>query len=418
MTRAAIGTVGARVAIAAAQLLIAALAAQLLGMAEVGRMSLLVLAIAIVMLANNVIGGSALVYLEPRHGTRTLRIIAYAWILVVCAGAAWTLEPLGLVPEGLGAHAALIAVLEAAGTVHLTLLLGRERYAWYNGLMLARAMLVLAVFIVLLRVDGPSFEDYLHALYVAHGAVAVASATSLVKQPGSWSDPLAAFMAMLRQGVPAQAANGLQLLNYRLSYFMMQRFHGAAPLGLWSITSQLAESAWLAPKSLGTVLYARVSNTEEAIRQRELTLTVLKLSVALAAAACAVISILPDSVFILVFGPEAKGIQELVLLLSPGLLAMAASQALSHYLSGVGQVQHNTIGSGLALAVTVALGFALIPSCAAAGAAITASAAYLVALAYQLVLFNRISGARWRHYLPDARDLERASSLLRRLLGR
>ncbi|MBK8227842.1 MAG: polysaccharide biosynthesis C-terminal domain-containing protein [Flavobacteriales bacterium] len=418
MRRAAIGTIGARVAVAAAQLMVAALAAHLLGLAEVGRMSLLVLAIAFVILAINIVGGGALVYLEPRHGTRTLRWIAYGWALLMSAMAALLLEPLGLSPEGLGLHAAALALLEAIGTIHLTLLLGRERFAQHNALMLGRTLLLVASFIVLLRVGGPAFVDYIAALYIAHGGTALLSALVLSRQPGTRTDPTAAFMAMLRQGLPAQAANGLQLLNYRLSYFLVQRFHGAAPLGLWAITTQLAESTWLAPKSLGTVLYARVSNLDEATRQRDLTLTVMKASVAVAVAAVSLLVLLPGTAFTWVFGPEAIGIRRLVALLAPGLLAMAASQALSHYLSGTGRVRHNTIGSGLALLITSGLGITLIPALGAEGAAITASVAYSASLIYQVVVFNRISGAGLKDYLPNGEDGDRVMALIRKLLGR
>jgi len=406
MRRAALGTIATRVAIAAAQLLVAALAAHLLGLAEVGRMSLLVLAITFVMLAVNIVSGGALVYLEPRHGTRTLRRIAYGWALLVSAAAALVLEPIGLAPEGLGVHAAALALLEAIGSIHLTLLLGRERFGHHNALVLGRGLVLLGTFIALLRIDGPAFEDYLFALYAAQGFTALVSALLLARLPGAHSDATTAFLAMLRYGFPAQLANGLQLLNYRLSYYLVQRFQGASALGLWAITTQLAESAWLAPKSLGTVLYER---------QRQLTLTELKASVFIAATATLLLALLPETVFMWVFGPEAIGIRQLVLLLAPGLVAMAASQALSHYLSGVGKVQHNTIASGLALIVTLAAGFTLIPAHGANGAALTASAAYSTALLYQAIVFNRLTESRLVHYLPDTHDLDRLLALLRRM---
>lgn len=417
MTRAVLGTIGTRVLIAAGQLLVAALAAQLLGLAEVGRMSLLVLGITFIMLANNVMGGGALVYLEPRHGTRTLRLITGAWAALVCGVAAVIVEPLGLVPAGLGTHAAALAFLEALGTVQLNLLLGRQRFELFNGLQLIRTLVLVTVFAALLHYEGPDFHDFLLALYASNGATLAISAGLLARAPGQRTDEVSAIGAMLRQGIPAQAANGLQLLNYRLSYFFVQRFHGAAALGLWSISTQLAESAWLAPKSLGTVLYAHVSNLTDAERQRDLTLSVLKLSVGLALLAALFLMALPNAVFIWFFGPEATGIGALVLALTPGLLAMAASQALSHYLSGVGLVRHNAVGSGLAALATVALGYWLIPGLGTMGAALTASAAYCLSCAYQLAVFNREAKAHLVHYLPNRRDGERLLGLLRFLQG-
>ncbi|MFN3875647.1 MAG: lipopolysaccharide biosynthesis protein, partial [Flavobacteriales bacterium] len=249
-------------------------------------------------------------------------------------------------------------------------------------------------------------------------AAAAGGGLALARTPGRTSDAWAAIAGLLRQGLPAQAANGLQLLNYRLSYYLVERFRGASALGLWSIANQLAEGSWLAPKSLGAVLYARVSNLAERDRQREAALAALKASVALAALAALLLVALPEALFQWAFGAEARGIRGLVLVLLPGLLAMAASQALSHYLSGTGRVAHNTLASGIGVAATLALGAWLIPHNGAWGAAVTASAAYTASACYQAIVFNRLTGARLAHYLPSGADAGRLLALLRRLLGR
>lgn len=417
MTIAALGTIATRVAVAAISLLVAAIAARLLGLDALGRMSLLVLAITFIMLLCNVVSGG-LVYLEPRHGTRTLRWLAYGWSALACTLGALLAEPLGVAPAGLGMHAGAIAFLESIATTHLSILLGRQRFAMHNSITVIRPLLLATAFLILLRSDGADLSDFIHALYIAHGASALLSGLLISRLISHSTEPGAALSAMLRQGIPAQAANGLQLLNYRLSYLLIQRFHGSAALGLWSITTQLAESAWLAPKSLGSVLYARVSNLDAQDEQRRLTLTVMKVSVALAFLAAVLLAVLPDSLFQWVFGPEASGIGQLVLLLGPGLIAMAASQALSHYFSGVGRVHHNTIASGIALAMTVPLGLWLIPGSAERGAAIASSAAFSSAIAYQVIVFGRLTGSKLSDYLPNRADMDRIARLWRRLTGR
>lgn len=416
MTRPIIGTVASRVAIAAFNLLLVAVAAQVLGLADVGRISLLVLGISFILLVNHVVGGGGLVYLEPRHGTVTLRWLAYGWAAVTAAAAYVVARAFRLIPDELLLHVPLLALLQSIASIHLSLLLGRERYAAHNSLQVMRAALLLGAFIALLRMDGQRLMDYVHASYLADGCTALISGLLLSRRPGQRTDAVQALIAALRQGIPAQLANGLQLLNYRFSYYLMDRFHGASALGIWSIATQLAESAWLAPKSLGTVLYARVSNLDEAIRQRDITIAVLKLSVGLALLATLALVALPASLFQAVFGDAVIGIRWMVLLLSPGLLAMAASQALSHYLSGVGLVRHNTIGSGIGLLVTVFVGFALIPLQGAQGAALTASCAYSASVLYQTMVFMRVAQARLHHFLPDRRDRERITELLRKLM--
>ncbi|MBK9177047.1 MAG: polysaccharide biosynthesis C-terminal domain-containing protein [Flavobacteriales bacterium] len=417
MTRPIIGTVASRVAIAAFNLLLVALAAQVLGLADVGRISLLVLGISFILLVNNVVGGGGLVYLEPRHGTVTLRWLGYGWAVITAFAAYAVARTMHLIPDDLLLHVPMVALLQSIASIHLALLLGRERFAAHNSLQVMRAVLLLCAFAVLLRMNGARLMDYVHACYLADGCTALLSGMLLSRRPGQRTDAAQAMIAALRQGLPAQMANALQLLNYRFSYYLMDRFQGAAALGIWSIATQLAESAWLVPKSLGTVLYARVSNMDEAIRQRDITLSVLKLSVGLALLAALVLVAVPEALFQSVFGDGVTGIRWMVLFMSPGLLAMAASQALSHYLSGVGLVRHNTIGSGIGLAVTLIAGYALIPQQGAQGAAITASCAYTASVLYQVVVFNRVAQARLRHFLPDRRDRERIAQLLRRLLA-
>ena len=417
MTRPVIGTIAARGAIAAMNLLLVAVAARSLGLADVGRMSLVVLAITLVLLLCHVVGGGGLVYLEPRHGTRTLRWVSYGWAALACAASGLLIGPLGLAPPGLGSYVTGLAFLQALHGIHLSLLLGRERFGAQNALQVGRTITLITAFAVLLRIGDASLMDFIHATAIADAATVVVSGALLARLPAQSSDPARALIALIRQGLPAQAANTLQLLTYRLSYYLLQNFQGAAALGLWSISTQLAESAWLAPKSLGSVLYAKVSNLQERDRQRDLTLAVMKASMAIAALTAGVLMLLPEVLFEWVFGPEAKGVGRLVMLMAPGLLAMAGSQALSHFMSGSGRVLHNTIGSALGLVATLAIGYTLIPERGADGAAITASAAYTLAVIYQYLVFKRITGARLKHVLPNRLDGERIAKAWRRFAG-
>lgn len=417
MIRPAIGTIATRTVITALNLLVVVAAGNKLGASGIGAISLLVLGITFILLLNNVVGGGGLVYLAPRHATGALRWPAYAWALLVAVVAWFALHRFPLVPEGLAAHAVALALLQSFCSIHLGLLLGRERIAVHNLLLVLQAAILLVFFVLLLNDGAGTLLDYVYAAYIAHGATAILTGIASLDRARRGTSPVHPVIELFRQGSLAQAANGLQLLNYRLAYYLVERFVGTAALGLYAVTTQLAESAWLAPKSLGMVLYARVSNTPEADRQRDLTLTVLKAAVGIALITVLALLVVPDALYRTVFGPSITGVAPLVLLLAPGLIAMSASQAISHYLSGSGRVHHNTIGSGLGLIVTVALGFSLIPDHGLRGAAITASAAYTTALVYQLIIFQRLTRARLVNYLPDANDVERLRTIWRRIAG-
>ena len=418
MIKPVVGTIATRIVIAVANLLVVVTATRHLGLEAVGTIALLVLAVSFILLVTNIVGGSGLVYLAPRHGAASLRWPSYLWCSTVCV-ASWPLLQLSdAVPYQLVAHTVVLAFLQGLSSTHFGLLLGQERYRVHNALQVLQAALVLVALLVLLRIEGPMLMDYVHALLIAHAATAILSGSLSMErgvQRTAHGHPIA---DLLRQGIPAQAANGLQLLNYRLAYYFVERWSGAAALGMFSITTQLAESTWLAPKSLGSVLYARVSTLRDGEQQRLLTLTVLKLSVALALAAIALLLAVPDSVYAWLFSPEVSGISRIVLWLAPGLIAMSASQALSHYLSGTGRVHHNTIGSGIGVVATVGLGAFLIPRYGVTGAAMTASIAYSSSVIYQGIVFNRLSHTPLHDYLPTTADHERIRTLINRLLGR
>lgn len=419
MIRPVIGTIVSRVFIALLNLFIIALAAHRLGTTGVGTISLIVLGITFVLLLNNVVGGGGLVYLVPRYATGALRWPAYGWAVITAAIAAIAVRTWpALVPEGYGTHTVLLAFLQSICGIHAGLLLGREHYGTNNALLVAQPVVLLLAFTVLLDRDGASAMDYVQASYLAFGATAVAGLLITIRWTGTASGVGNPLAGLFRQGLPAQLANALQLVNYRLAYYLVERSQGIAALGLFSITTQLAESTWLAPRSLGSVLYARISNMAERDRQRDLTLTVWKAAVAVTLAAVVLLLSLPDELYRYVFGPEVSGIAGIVAWMTPGLLAMSASQALSHFLSGSGRVHHNAIASGIGALVTVLVGPWAIPAMGLYGAALTASLAYLSAFGYQTIVFRRLTGSRLGHYLPSAADMTRLRTLVGRLLGR
>lgn len=419
MIRPVIGTVAARVTITAMNLLTIVAAGQLLGVEGLGTISLVVLGVAIILLLAHVVGGGGLVYLVPRFGTRPLLVPGYAWAVVTASIALSVQLFFPLVPDPYVLHVVVLAFIQSIVSVHTNILLGKERIGIMNTVLVVQAIIQLAGFVALLKLNGPSIMDYIHALYLAYATTAIASGYMVWSKlgPSRWAST-GALQALFKQGILGQGANLLQLLNYRLAYYLIDHFRGRSALGLFSVTTQLSESTWLIPKSIGGVLYSKMSNLEEVDRQRELTVILLKVSVGVAMMGCLVLLLMPEAVYTFVFGPEIHGLRPILLGMSPGLLAMAASQVLSHYLSGTGRIKHNTVGSGLGLIVTVSLGFLLIPGHGLLGAAITASAAYSASAIYQIVVFTGITGTRIIEFLPHAGDGRRAIAIWERWRSR
>ena len=417
MIKPVIGSVLARVWTTLANLLVFMVAGHALGAEGLGAISLIVLGITLVQLLNNVVGGGALVHLMPRAPLGALLRPAYAWA-VITAFVAAAISFLPLVSEGLSLHVVILAFMQSLYSIHLNVLVGRKRFRAYNWIVAAHAALLLAMFVLLLRMSGHrDVGSYVWASYVAFGATLLLStlAIFLSPQPATVQAEPGLLRRMVRQGLQIQSANVMQLLNYRLAYYLIEHFRGLAPLGVYSVATQLAEGAWLVPRSLGLVLYGSVSNEAAADRQRSLTLTVFKVAVISAAGAMIIALLLPDALFGWLFGKEVQGLRPILLVLAPGIVAMAASQAYSHYFSGVGANKHNAIGSGIGLMITVVFGIFLVSHHGLLGAAATASLAYGANAIYQGWIFNRLTGACLADLKPTGADVERIRSAWSRM---
>lgn len=413
MLKAISGTILARIVTTGMGLLIAVIAGHRLGAEGLGTIGLIVLGITLLRLGMDLVGGTALVYLVPRVALSRLLWPCYLWA-VCAAGAGYLLvSTFKLVPAGYAGAVALLGLLQGLYAIHLNVLIGQQRIRANNLITVVQAIVLVVAFATWARVPGADAGAFVKASYLAFGSTLVLSSLAIRKHmPVQGPAPDNVLRMLVRQGAYVQLANGMQLFNYRLAYWLIEKFQGTALLGIYTVANQLAEGVWLVPKSLALVLYSKISNTAGIEGQRLLTLTFLKTSLACATAVAAVLLLLPSTVYQWLFGPEVVGLPPLIALLVPGILSMAASQAFSHFFSGTARNIHNVIGSGLGLVFTVVAGFLLIPAHGLPGAALTATLAYTMNAVYQTIAFMRITGTRFRECWPNAADLRRLRTLL------
>lgn len=415
MLKAISGTIVARIITTVMGLLVSVIAGHQLGAEGLGTIGLIVLGITLVRLGMDLVGGSALVYLVPRVPLRRLLPPCYLWAVVAAAVGWGVVELFHLVPQGYAGHVAVLAFLQGISAIHLSVLIGQQRISGNNWIAMVQALALVAVFAVLAKEPESDALSFVWAAYASVGAALILGAWAIISRRVKvvQREPVNVLGILLRQGTYIQLANGMQLLNYRLAYWLIEKFKGTAQLGIYTVANQLAEGAWLVPKSLALVLYSKISNLRQMDVQRNLTLSFLKLSMGCASAIVLILVLLPSSVFQWIFGPQITGITPLIALLIPGILGMAASQAYSHFFSGTARNLHNVIGSGLGLVATVGLGLWLIPVHGLAGAAITATSAYGINAIYQTVAFMRITGARFRDLWPNKADGQHLREMLR-----
>ena len=135
------------------------------------------------------------------------------------------------------------------------------------------------------------------------------------------------------------------------------------------------------------VQFSNVLKQGDTQQSRRETMTLALISLGVSALCVGAVLLVPQSVFQWVFGSEFGGVKQVLLLLAPGILAIAFSNVIGNYFSAIRNLNILIIKSAAGLVVTFALAFWLIPAMDISGACIVNSCSYLVSSAVLLVFY-------------------------------
>jgi O-antigen/teichoic acid export membrane protein len=393
------------------------LATRFLGAEGYGNISLFILTIALMQLVAGIAGGPALVYLVPRIPAGDLFLGSLTWSLLVHIAGFLILNAGAWVDSDLPAILTGISFTLYLNTFAYTVLLGQKRIMQFNLILLLQAFIMILLLSIFIGLSYErSFRIYLLSFFISHLVSAAIGWLMILKSlKGTFSAKYYKVMGkMIRYGGFLQMANGVQLLNYRLSFFLIDHFLGRSVLGIYNAGVQLSEGIWIFGKSFAVVQYSNISNNDDPRYATRLTLAMMKAVIIITILCILILVVLPGQFYSLVFGKEFGMVKIAVLYLSPGILAMAVSQIFSHYFSGTGKQHHNAVGSAAGLIVTLICGFTLIPAFGIAGAGLTASFAYIVIALYQLVVFVRLSESKAGDFMLRKEDIKTVLKLLKK----
>ncbi len=418
MFRNLLSTTGTRLVIAFINLGIVWLTAHYMGAAVLGTVSLITLGISIIQLVTAILAGSSIVYQASRRPVTELMTAAWIWIPLSGIPVWVILLIFNLIPTGFLTDVLVLAILGSLVTINQNLFLGKEKINLFNSLAVLQSFLMLSSLAVLVFF----FRWYDARAYIVaqYFSIIICALTGIVIN----LPPVKEFHFPKRETVAEafkfggylQGASIMQLFNYRLSYYLIEKFFDRATLGVFSLGVQIAESVWIIGKSLAILLYSRLSNNRDPGYSANLTVSFIKLVSVLTVFLMLIIVSLPDSFFTLIFKSEFGKITGVVPGLAPGILAVSVSLMLSHYFSGTGDPRHNTISSGIGLVFTIVLGLIFIPRYGLIGAAIITSVSYISSMLYQLLVFKRKTLIPWKSFLPGRADVIRIKEELKSVI--
>jgi len=402
-------------------LVVVIMSARLLGDEGMGMISLLILAVTINALFVGLWGGAGLVYLTPRHPVKSLLIIGYIWSVIASMIVIWIFQYFNLFPAYFGNNVYLLVIINSFASINMYIILGKEKIKSHNIITFLQSLLLLIA--ILFQFFVLSFVEvaaYLWALYVSFGFVWLSSTAVLLNTKSTSVEK--SLKETLKQtfsySLVLQTGSGVQLINYRFSYYIIDFFLGTAMLGRFSVAVQVAEGILILGKSFGLVLYSRVSNIESIKEAIKTSIPLLKLTAYATFVATFIILLLPSSFFTYLFGDDFSHVHEILLFLGPGIVFVSATMLFSSFFSGVGMIKINTQGSIIGLLSTLLLSIWMIYYFGLIGAAMATSLSYLSSFAYAQYHFKNVSGLGLSIYKVSGSDIDNFKVLLKGLFSK
>ncbi|MCK9302227.1 MAG: polysaccharide biosynthesis C-terminal domain-containing protein [Bacteroidales bacterium] len=339
----------------------------------------------------NVFSSSSVSYYISRVCVSKLATQAYLWVSGVSGVLAVILSLLGDFTLTLPLFMA--SVLLGFITFQSSLFVGGQKIKYYNLIALLQPLLLLMFMLGIYYVNKDfGYYSYFYGQIISLTIVFFIARRLSIKVYGKAKFDLdkTAVKQSFMFGWQTELSNLLQFLNYRLSYYFLKLFVDINSVGVFSIGVAISEAIWVFSKSISLVQYSNVlkQGNTKAAKKDTVTASIYSL---FASVLCIVfVFLLPESVYVFIFGSEEfASVKYILLLLSPGILAIAVTNVYGNYFSAIGKLKILIIKSAVGVVFTVILSVILIPRLQITGACIVNAVSYIVSSTILVIAFCR-----------------------------
>lgn len=379
-----IQTMAGKLAILLLNFTLVVLSTRLWGTDGRGSIAIFLANLSLIASVTNIFTGSSVSYFLSKYGLSKLILQAYLWvfIVVVLFGAGFRFY------DQSAPAILLFIVANLAGFIafHSSIFIGSQRIGYYNLITVIQPVFQLSATLLFYYFIEKSYFAYFYGMILSYTLVFIICRilTGKTQDKVSFQLDKPVIKNTFWYGLQVELSGFLQFFNYRLSYYFLNYFLGTASVGVFSVGVSLSESIWIVSRSISLVQYSNVVKQGDTDDSRKETRTTAKYSLFISLF-CLIIAIcLPKQLFSYVFGEGFEGVKQVLILLSPGILAMAVSNVYGNYFSAIGKVKILILKSAVGVAVTLGLSFWLIPILQVTGACIVNTGSYIVS---SLILF-------------------------------
>jgi O-antigen/teichoic acid export membrane protein len=392
--------------------LVVLITARFLGADGRGEISLMFLNITVILLFNDIIGGSSLVYLTSKRDPYSLLLPAIATGLLTGLLFPFLFQLYFHFSTMELAYFILLTLLSNFSSICNYFLNGFEKIRQNNIASISQSVIIFVVisleFFVLKKKSVFVFYHALACGYAVNLLVSVVGLRGKFKRVAfSWKESIA---GIARYGLIGQAGNIFQLLNYRFCYYILDSaggVNGRQQVGVFSTAASISEAVWVIMNGIAMVQYATLSNRDHPQLAITITTKLAKISFGLSVLALAVLNILPETFFAFLFGDDFIDMKKYCLVLAPGIAAAGLSGIYAHYFAARGDMRTSSASALVGLIITLLCSFTLIPFFGAMGAAYTNCASYLASSLFLIYMFKIQSKTsvyqllfNWKNLLP------------------
>jgi O-antigen/teichoic acid export membrane protein len=354
-------------------------------------------------------------YHVAREPSATRRVIGSGLVLWAVQSVVFVGVGAVVIPLVLGRHGSetvqsgllflLFIPFSILGVLLNGVLLGLQRYTWFNRVRLAIGFLLLAYQIALLALGDMGVRSMVVGYLVCY-AVLAAYAAALVWRcrPGrpEVSRPMA--RSLLGYGVRSHASTTSSQLNQRLDLLVISIFLPASKLGLYTVAVAFTSLTGLVGASVARVALPSVASLDpgpdRTLRARRL----LSLTFAVSTACAVPVILLAPWLIDLFFGSDYRPATLATRILVVGAIGFSMSRAIEAILRGVGRPLDAGIAEFVALGVTFVALAALVPALGLVGAGLASLIAYLVACGWMARRAARALGISVRLLITPDRE--------------
>jgi O-antigen/teichoic acid export membrane protein len=418
MLKAITNTVFTRFFFAFVNFIVVISTARFLGAEARGIISLIGVGTSVLHVINNLVGGTSLVYFGARENKRDLLLVSYFWCIISSALGTFVLAYLKVIPETYTFDVFLLGILLCLGSINQQLLLADKKIFSYNISSFLQALILVLVFLILVFVQNErTIKSYLVALYSSYSVCLIATlfAGLEISKKTHKLSILSLFSQLVQHGSVIQLASLLQLINYRFSFYLLEKNFGSKTLGIFSVTIALSEAMWILSRSMATVQYSYISNTQN--KNDHIAITTLFSKAVFFVTILIIIAamLLPNSAYLWLLGNDFNGVKYLILIMSPGILFHSITSILAHYFSGNANFKINTIASGIAAIVSIVIYSLFIPLWGIKGACIASNLVYFTSFAYSFFKFHQESKTQLTIWFQNENDKQNLIKVFKNL---